>query len=197
MATYNDASAYSITKTVVLSVSLAGIEEIVRVNVQGGYRNEYYYNFPYAGFDTKTVDFSEIPAHAAIESVSFQKSGDSASGSKSYALKDEEGQTLGNITSAAIEDILSTGSRIFKLQHGFQSARKGPYVISQGTMTANNTITYTITVNYEASSVLVNYGTKDGWKQCAPYYCSNGIYVPVQPYYGINGEWMKAGASDD
>ena len=182
---------YTLTKTVTLSVSRTGTLSIVVVPGTG--RTDYYYDFPsYAAYDTKYIDFSEIQTNARIVDVYLKKSGDSASGSKSYFLKDSEGQNIGVITAAAIKDYLATGARTLGLEHGFQASRKGPYTISQGaTMTVTNTITYTITVNYESSATIVNYGTKEGWIPCAVYYCDNGTYKPCRAFYGVNGEWIE------
>lgn len=184
---------YTLTKTVTLSVSRTGTLTTVVVPTTG--RTDYYYDFPaYAAYDTKYVDFSEIPANARIVDLSLKKSGDSASGSKSYFLQDADGQNIGDITSTAIKNHLATGARVFGLRHGFSASRKGPYTISQGaTMTVTNTITYTVTVSYESAATIVNYGTKEGWAPCAVYYCDNGTYKPCRAYYGVNDEWKELG----
>lgn len=183
---------YTLTKTVTLLVSRTGTLTTVVVPLG---RTDYYYDFPaYAAYDTKYIDFSEIPANARIVDLSLKKTGDSASGSKSYFLKDADGQNIGNITPTAIEDYLATGARVFGLQHGFQASRKGPYTISHGaTMTVTNTITYEVTVSYESAATIVNYGTKEGWIPCAVYYCDNGTYKPCRAYYAAGNEWKELG----
>lgn len=188
------AQTYTLTKAVTLSVSCTGTLSIVVVPNTG--RTDYYYDFPsYARFDTKYITFSEIPTNATIVGVSLQKSGDSASGSKSYFLKDEGGQNIGAISADNIRDYIISGGRKIGLEHGFQASRKGSYTISQGsTMSVSNTITYTISVTYEvANASIINYGTKEGFVLCSIHYCDNGTYKPCRAFYGTNGEWIELG----
>lgn len=146
------------------------------------------------GSQSQTLDFSIIPADAAIISATYNSTYyESVSGEGSQSIRNNNGDFLYYANSANFKTWLSAGNRNGKLWFTYRatpSQREGSAGPSSGYRQYRN-VSLTVVFESGTKTWRLHYGIGGSWVEVEAYGAKNGAYVPTLAYYGMNNQWKK------